>query len=164
MESIILLAEARALGLQVRVDGEHLIVRGSKRLAALAEQLLSHKEEVRTILEAFEERAGIMEYCGGLAREDAERLAWQCVLGDKTLACNPVPSSREPDEILPGDWKAEANDMLKRDPSTWTETERQEMKWFEDNDPRSRWVRSTWVDHLQPGDGGPTSVTGKIGI
>jgi|RhiMetdeSRZDD1v2_1073273.scaffolds.fasta_scaffold2246277_2 hypothetical protein len=80
MDGVALFTEARAAGLQVRMHGEHLIIRGPKRLAALAQQLLSHKEEVLTILEAFEERAAIAEYCGGLTREDAERLAWQCVL------------------------------------------------------------------------------------
>ena len=29
--------------------------------------------------EAFEERAAIVEFDGGLSRSDAERLAWECV-------------------------------------------------------------------------------------
>ena len=89
MDGVALLTEARAAGLQVRMHGEYLIIRGPKRLAALAQHLLSHKEEVLTILEAFEERAAIAEYCGGLAREDAEQLAWQCVLlsHDGCAAC-----------------------------------------------------------------------------
>src|SRR5262245_40203808 len=83
MDGIALLAEARAAGLQMRVAGAHLIVRGPKRLAALAQHLLSHRGQVLTILEAFEERAAIAEYGGALSRTTAEGLAWQWVLGDR---------------------------------------------------------------------------------
>lgn len=31
--------------------------------------------------ETYEERAAIMEYDGGLSREQAEREAWACVMG-----------------------------------------------------------------------------------
>jgi hypothetical protein len=81
MDGVALLTEACAAGLQVHMDEERLIVRGPKRLATLAQQLLSHKEEILTLLDAFEERAGIMEYYAGLSRPEAEQLAWQCVLG-----------------------------------------------------------------------------------
>jgi hypothetical protein len=63
----------------VHAEGERLIVRGPKRLAALAQQLLSHKAAILEILELFEERAAIMEYDGGLPRAEAERLAWACI-------------------------------------------------------------------------------------
>ena len=33
--------------------------------------------------EKFEERAGIMEFDGGLTREDAEAQAWRIVYGDR---------------------------------------------------------------------------------
>jgi hypothetical protein len=79
MDSLALLINAHAAGLQVRAEGERLIVRGPKRLTALAQQLLSQKAEVLEALEAFEERAAIMEYDGGLARAEAERLAWELV-------------------------------------------------------------------------------------
>ena len=82
MEGIAVLAEARTAGLQVRKEGEYLIVRGPKRLTTLAQQLLSHKVEVLSILEVWEERAAIMEYDGGLPRVEAEWLAWQYVLGE----------------------------------------------------------------------------------
>ena len=90
MEGLTLLAAAHATGLQVRVEGEHLIVRGPKRLALLAQQLLRHKDEVLAIVETFEERAAMAEYDGGLSREAAERVAWQCVLGEtpRTAAAN----------------------------------------------------------------------------
>lgn len=37
-------------------------------------------EESEALREAFEERAAIMEYDGGLSREEAERAAWALVL------------------------------------------------------------------------------------
>ena len=39
-----------------------------------------HKEVLHGVVEAFEERAAITEYCAGLSRPEAEALAWQCVL------------------------------------------------------------------------------------
>jgi len=84
MDGVALLTEAYASGLQVRTEGERLIVRGPKRLAALAQQLLSHKAAILEILELFEERAAIMEYDGGLPRIEAEQLAWACVLREAT--------------------------------------------------------------------------------
>lgn len=47
---------------------------------ALLDQVRQHKAELHGLLEAFEERAAIAEFCGGLTREEAEQLAWQCVL------------------------------------------------------------------------------------
>jgi hypothetical protein len=81
MDSLALLITAHAAGLQARAEGERLIVRGPKRLTALAQQLLSQKAEILEALEWFEERAAMAEYCGGLSRAEAEKLAWQCVLG-----------------------------------------------------------------------------------
>ena len=49
---------------------------------ALRDDLRQHKVALHDLVEAFEERAAIAEYCGGLARADAERLAWQCLLGE----------------------------------------------------------------------------------
>ena len=48
---------------------------------ALHEALRQHKAALLDLLEAFEERAAIAEYCGGLPRAEAEQLAWECVLG-----------------------------------------------------------------------------------
>jgi hypothetical protein len=79
MDGVALLTEAYAAGFQVRAEDERLIVRGPKRLAALAQQLLSHKEEILKVLELVEERTAIMEYDGGLSRAEAERLAWGCL-------------------------------------------------------------------------------------
>jgi hypothetical protein len=49
---------------------------------ALLATLNTQQAAVAELLEAFEERAAIGEYCGGLARPAAEQLAWQWVLGE----------------------------------------------------------------------------------
>jgi hypothetical protein len=79
VDGVMLLSEAHAAGLQVHAEGARLIVRGPKRLAVLAQQLLNHKAPILDILELFEERAAIMEYDGGLPRAEAERQAWAWV-------------------------------------------------------------------------------------
>jgi len=45
----------------------------------LRQAIREHREELLTLLEVFEERAGIMEYYAGLERPKADALAWQCV-------------------------------------------------------------------------------------
>jgi hypothetical protein len=45
--------------------------------AALSAAMRTHKQELLDLLETFEERAAILEYDGGLSREEAEALAWQ---------------------------------------------------------------------------------------
>jgi hypothetical protein len=82
MEGIKFLAEAQAAGLQVRRDGDQLIIRGPTRLAVLAQQLLSRKGAILALLEEWEERAVLREYDGGLPRAEAEALAWIDVFGD----------------------------------------------------------------------------------
>ena len=52
---------------------------------ALLEALNRHQAEVADLLEAFEERAGIAEYCGGLFRPEAQALAWAYVVGREGL-------------------------------------------------------------------------------
>lgn len=44
------LAEARAAGLEVRTEGERLVVRGPRTLEPLAQQLLAHKPVVMALL------------------------------------------------------------------------------------------------------------------
>jgi hypothetical protein len=48
----------------------------------LLEILRQHKEELHGVVEAFEERAAIAQYCAGLPRDEAERLAWTCLLDE----------------------------------------------------------------------------------
>jgi hypothetical protein len=52
---------------------------------ALRAAIRTHKEAILALLELYEERAGIMEFCGGLPREEAERLAWKVVTGIDVL-------------------------------------------------------------------------------
>ena len=47
---------------------------------ALLDVIRQHKQELHALVVAFEERAAIAQYCGGFAREKAERLAWARVL------------------------------------------------------------------------------------
>ena len=47
---------------------------------ALVDAMRQHKPELHALVEEWSERAAIAEYCGGLSRADAERLAWVCVL------------------------------------------------------------------------------------
>ena len=47
---------------------------------ALVDAMRQYKPELHALVEEWSERAAIAEYCGGLSRADAERLAWVCVL------------------------------------------------------------------------------------
>jgi len=52
-----LLEQARQAGLTVTADGDRLVVHGPKEAAALAEELLDHKDEVMPLVaEAWNER------------------------------------------------------------------------------------------------------------
>ena len=92
MEGVALLMTAYATGLQVRMDGEQLIIRGPTRLAALAQQLLSHKGAILALLEAWEERAALREYDGCLPRQEAERRAWTDILGEGATRTDNSPT------------------------------------------------------------------------
>jgi hypothetical protein len=52
----------------------------------LAATIRQHKPALHALAEAFEERAAIAEYCGGLSRSEAERLAWACVVAEPAHA------------------------------------------------------------------------------
>ena len=47
---------------------------------ALLDGLRQAKQDLHALVEEWSERAAIAEYCGGLSRPAAERLAWACVL------------------------------------------------------------------------------------
>jgi hypothetical protein len=47
--------------------------------------LLARMRESEEMREAFEERAAIMEYDGGLTRNEAERVAWADILKQRRL-------------------------------------------------------------------------------
>ena len=63
---------------------------------ALRDGMRQHKAALHTGVEAFEQRAALAEYCGGLARRKAEQVAWQCVLGElpEQAPRTPIPVHR----------------------------------------------------------------------
>ena len=46
----------------------------------LLDEIRQHKQELHALVEEWSERVAIAEYDGGLACENAQRLAWQCLL------------------------------------------------------------------------------------
>jgi TubC N-terminal docking domain len=72
-------------------DGAHLRINAP--VGVLTEEMRAamrqHKEALLSLVEAFEERAGMLEYDAGLARDDAEWLAWQ-ELGGKFPQAPPL--------------------------------------------------------------------------
>ena len=52
MGGLVLLAEADHAGLNVRADGDRLVIRGSRDCEALARRLLDHKTEIMRVLTA----------------------------------------------------------------------------------------------------------------
>jgi hypothetical protein len=99
------LKQARAAGIQVRIDGEALALDASAPPPAEVLDLLArHKADILTMLspgndgwsgedwrEFFEERAGIAEFDGGLPRDQAEARAFSCCVGE-WLHRNPARS------------------------------------------------------------------------
>jgi hypothetical protein len=69
MEGLSLLAEARAAGLTLWVDGDRLIIRGPRSQEALVKRLLSRKAEIIRALEAQRSTSGP---AGSLADADAD--------------------------------------------------------------------------------------------
>ena len=47
---------------------------------ALLDALREHKAALLALVEEWSERAAITEYCSGLSQEEAERLAWDCLV------------------------------------------------------------------------------------
>src|SRR4051794_16110792 len=52
MDGLMLLQEARAAGLEIKLDGDRLVVRGPRSAAPLAERLLEMKLEIIPLLES----------------------------------------------------------------------------------------------------------------
>lgn len=88
MTPLVLLRHLRELDVHLTPlpDGEHLHV--SAPVGVLTEDfrqaLRQHKQALLGLVEAFETRAASLEYDAGLAREDAEWLAWQELGGEPT--------------------------------------------------------------------------------
>jgi hypothetical protein len=73
-----LLIDLGRRGIRLEVQSERL--RYYPRSAVtpeLFDRLKSHKAQLLDAIERFEECAAIMEFDGGLSREEAERLAWK---------------------------------------------------------------------------------------
>jgi len=85
MTALALLQQLRDLGVALTPypDGtlRYKAPKGTLTPALLA-ALRERKQELHGLVEDFEERAAIAEYCGGLSRAEAERLAWACVCGE----------------------------------------------------------------------------------
>ena len=75
MDGLNLFEQARAAGLEIRRDGERLVIRGPKDAEALARELLSHKAEIFTALERQPENS--CYFCGEpVDRTGADWGAW----------------------------------------------------------------------------------------
>ena len=99
------LRTARAAGIDIRLDGDDLILEApSPPSESVLDALSRNKTEVVALLRLgndcwsdedwqvyFEERAGIAEFDGGLPRPEAELLAYSCCVS-KWLNRNPLPS------------------------------------------------------------------------
>jgi len=71
-------------GAMLTAHGDRLRVEASAGFLsdAMCQAIWAHKEALLNLLELWEERSAIAEYCGDLSRPEAEQLAWQCVLGE----------------------------------------------------------------------------------
>ena len=104
MSAIKALNAARAMGVIVRAEGDHLMLAAAAAPpAAIVDDLKRHKSEIITILRPavpgpsvedwlalFDERAGVLEFDGGLPRELAELQAiGSCVLDPAMAETSP---------------------------------------------------------------------------
>jgi len=80
MTALALFRQLHALGvvLKPNPDGTlHYKAPKGTLTPELLDALRQHKAELYDLLETFEEHVAIVEYDGGLARAEAERLAWE---------------------------------------------------------------------------------------
>jgi hypothetical protein len=82
MTALELLATLRRLDVTLTPWGDRLRVNAPQGVLTddLSQAIREHKTELLDLMESFEERAAIAEYCSGLLREAAERLAWDYLL------------------------------------------------------------------------------------
>jgi hypothetical protein len=91
MRAVEALKAARAVGVELALDGDDLVLKAALTPpAAVLDALSRHKAEIAVLLSAedgwsaedwlhfFEERAGIVEFDGGLPRAEAEAQAFAC--------------------------------------------------------------------------------------
>ena len=100
------LKAARAVGIHLEVDGDDLLLEApAPPPSAILEVLSQHKAEIVAVLRPgpdgwsaedwqvfFDERAGIIEFDGGLPRAEAEAQAFDCCVVE-WLNRNPTPSA-----------------------------------------------------------------------
>jgi hypothetical protein len=83
MTPLALLQTLRDLGVHLipMPDGEHIHVDAPAGVLTdtLRYALREQKQALLDMAEWFEERAGLLEYDGGLSRDEAEREAWLCL-------------------------------------------------------------------------------------
>ena len=106
MSAVAALKAARAAGVHLGIDGDHLVLKAaSAPPTAVLDALSWHKAEIVALLRPgrdgwsaedwqvyFDERAGIAEFDGRLSRAEAEARAFECCLSE-WLNRNPVCSS-----------------------------------------------------------------------
>jgi hypothetical protein len=104
MSAIDTLRAARALGIELAVDGNDLLLEAAvEPSGATIEALAKHKVEIIKLLRPsmdwstddwhlyFGERAAVAEFDGGLPRADADAQAFECCVAE-WLNLNPAPS------------------------------------------------------------------------
>jgi hypothetical protein len=105
MSAVEALKAARAAGVELALDGNDLTLKAaSAPSAAVLDALSRHKAEIMVLLRpaedgwsaedwqvSFAERAGIVEFDGGLPRGDAQAQAFECCIVE-WLNRNPTPS------------------------------------------------------------------------
>jgi hypothetical protein len=94
MTPLALFRVLRSAGVILRPDGDRLHVDAPAGVLtdALRQAMRQQKESLLGLVEWYEERAAIAEYCGGLSRPEAEALAWDAL---NTFAVSRPPASAE---------------------------------------------------------------------
>jgi len=80
LSPLALFQELRRLGVRLTPYPDGTLRHTGTLTPALLDAMRQHKAALHDLVEAFEERAAIAEYCGGLSRAEAERLAWEWLL------------------------------------------------------------------------------------
>lgn len=78
MQAGMLIQEIRKHGLEIQVIDGDLHVRPRDRITdAMRQTIRAQKAVLLNFLESYEERAAIMEFDGGMTRQEAEIAAWE---------------------------------------------------------------------------------------
>ena len=87
MTPVALLHILHVHGVRLRPMGTHVDVEDTAGVLTddVRQALVTHRVALLGLVEDLEERLAIAHYCGGLSIEEAEHLAWQCVLEEVAL-------------------------------------------------------------------------------